>query len=557
MRNWLFILCCLTQTSIGYTQASAWKFQPQLDSLLATKSLGQDAPGFAVCILEKGQIVYEYQSGLANLELKKPIRANTQFNIGSVAKQFTATCIFLLEEQGKLRRSDSIQKYIPELPDFGRTITLDHLISHTSGMFSHVEALNFRTLYKNRFLEPAFIFSFYQKWPAFSFQPGTDFSYNNTAYMLLAMVVERVSGMKTGDFMQKNIFQPLGMNHTQFCLIEADGLTDGTVSYTYLEGKKRYKKENKTHNMLGATGIHCSLQDLALWQLNFEHNRLGKGDPNLIRQLESSYTLNDGTSVHYGAGLVIKNYRGIPTVEHGGGWNSFLLQSRRFPEQGISMLVASNNERSNPFPIADAICDKLLEFKPLPEKSASNLNLLKLPAQNLEGKYLSFNNRLRHIIIEADTLKVRLDESASKRTIALRFDPNSSSDTLLTFLDPTRLYPLQFLLDKKGQVRGFFWNGGDYFECRRYFEKLDETPIPAKKWTGKYKGDGFKQNIHIRRKGKAGVLKLKPKFFLSYRLEPITSSIFRIKGERTIVRFTKQGFVLGDDWTSNLRFLKN
>jgi len=387
----LFLLCLVLFES-GYAQNTTWKFQTVLDSLLLTKAVGANNPGFAVCVVENDKIVYERQTGLANLELQKPITAKTLFNIGSVAKQFTATCIFLLEEQGKLRRSDSIQKYIPELPDFGETITLDQLIGHLSGIYGHVDALNFKTQFKNRFLRESYVFDFYRDWPKLSFPSGTDFAYNNTAYMLLSIVVERASGMKTSDFMDKNIFQPLGMQQTKFCLIEADGLTDGTVSYTYQAGKRRYKKTDDTHNMLGATGIHCSLQDLALWQNNFAHNRLGKGDPNLIRQMETSYTLMDGTPTHYGAGLVLKNYRGIPTIEHGGGWNSFLLQCRRFPEQGISVLVASNNDRSNPFPIADAICDKLFDFKPLPEKTTSNLGQLKIPVQNLEGQYLSFNN---------------------------------------------------------------------------------------------------------------------------------------------------------------------
>ncbi len=554
MRNFLLPLFSLFLLPSGFSQNTAWRFQPQLDSLLATKRPGAQAPGFAVCLIEKGQIVYEYQSGLANLELQKPITAETIFNIGSVAKQFTAACILLLEEQGKLRRSDPIQKFIPELPDFGSVITLDHLIGHMSGLHSHVETLNLRVKFKNKFLNEPAVFSFYQKSPVLAFSPGTDFAYNNTAYRLLSMVIERVSGMETGDFMQKNIFQPLGMDHAKFCLIEADGLTDGTVSYTFKARKKRYKKTNDTYNMLGATGIHCSMRDLALWQNNFDHNRLGKGNPELIRQMETTYRLNDGTPTHYGAGLMLKNYRGIPTIEHAGGWNSFLLQCRRFPEQGISVLVASNNDHSNPFPIADEICDKLFDFKPLPEKSASNLIQLNIPPQNLEGKYLSFNNRIRRVRLDSDTLKIRIEESATKREIALRFDPAMSSDTLLTFSDSTMNYPVQFALNPSGQVRGFYWDGGDYFQCRRFFEKLDEAPVSAKKWAGKYKGVGFKQKVRIRRQGKGGVLKLKPVFFLGYHLDPITPSVFIVRGDRTIVRFSEKGFVLGHDWVSNLHF---
>ncbi|MFN0215282.1 MAG: serine hydrolase domain-containing protein [Saprospiraceae bacterium] len=555
MRTFFLLIFGLLILPLALCQNTSWQFQPKLDSLLSKKSVGAYAPGFAVCIQENGKIVYEHQSGLANLKLQKPITTETIFNIGSVTKQFTAACVLLLEEQGKLRRSDPIQKYIPELPDFGQVITLDHLIGHTSGLHSHLDVLNLRVKYKNSRLSPASIFSFYQQSPVLAFAPGTDFAYNNTAYSILCMVIERVSGMKTGDFMQKHIFQPLGMQHATFCLIEGDALTDGTVSYSYKAGKKRYKKDNSTHNMLGATGVHCSLRDLALWQNNFDHNRLGKGDPDLIRKMETTYHLNDGTPTHYGAGLLLKDYRGIPTIEHGGGWNSFLLQCRRFPLQGISVLVASNNDHSSPFPLADDICDILLTFKPLPEKASSDLNLLSVPSANLEGKYLSFNNRLRHVRRDADTLKISIDESSKKREISFRFNPNLSSDTLLSFYDPITGFPLQFIMAENGRVKGFFWEGGEYFQCRRFFEKLDETPVSTKNWAGMYSAKDFEQKVRVRRKGKAA-LKLKPVLFISYSLKPITGSVFKIPGDRVIVRFSEKGFVLGHDYVSNLTFSK-
>ncbi len=554
MRSFLLFLACSALPQTSFAQNNGWKFQKTLDSLLATKDPGAGNPGFAVCIVEHGKIVYERQFGMASLELKRPIVPETMFNIGSVTKQFTAACILLLEEQGKLHRSDPVQKFIPELPDFGQTITLDHLISHTSGLHDHLEVLGLKSAFKNSRLEASTVFSFYQKSPVLASLPGTNFAYNNTGYMLLNIVIERVSGMKTGDFMQKNIFQPLGMAHSNFHLEEPEGLTDGTVSYTFNADKKRYKKTKAIHNALGATGVHCTLRDLVLWQINFEQNKLGKSGLDFIRKMETAYTLNDGSPVHYGAGLVLKNYRGIPTVEHGGGWNSFLLQCRRFPEQDISILVASNNDHSSPFPIADAICDKLFVFKSFPEKFASNLSVLPLSPENLTGKYLSFNNRLRNVLLDGDTLKITLAEAPKKRPVYLRFDPAASSDTLLTFRDPTSIYPVQFSISKDGAVRGFFWDGGDYFQCRRFFETLKNTNQSVATWAGKYRAKDFNQKIRIRRK--SGNLKLKPVFFLGYPLEPITDSAFKVKDEDIILRFSEGSFILGDDWVSNLKFLK-
>ncbi|MBL7810209.1 MAG: beta-lactamase family protein, partial [Saprospiraceae bacterium] len=328
----LLVLCFLW---IAYPESTAqnanWKFRQPLDSLLQTYSLGKQAPGFAVCIVEHGKIVYEFQTGLANLDQNNPITSNTIFNIGSVSKQFTAACVALLQEQGKLRLTDPVHKYIPELPDFGAEITLNHLISHTSGLHGHIDVMNLAMKYKNERLQPKAIFDFYRKMPTLAFPPGTDFAYNNTAYQLLSIVIERVSGMSTAEFMQKEIFTPLGMKDTRFCLLESEGMPDGTVSYRYQERRKQYIKDNKTHNMLGATGVHCTLRDLALWQDNFDRNTLVKSNPAFFSEMELMYLLNDNTRTHYGRGLLVKQYKGKKTVEHGGGWNSFLIQSRRFP----------------------------------------------------------------------------------------------------------------------------------------------------------------------------------------------------------------------------------
>ncbi len=160
MHNCILLSLGLVLSLQMNAQEGNWYFGNKLDSLLAKKEIGAKSPGFAVCIVDHGEIVYEFQTGLANLELRKPITEETIFNLGSVSKQFTAACILLLEEQGKLKRNDPIQKFIPELPDFGETITLDHLINHTSGLYGHIDVLNLRFKYKNSRLSAKAIFSF-------------------------------------------------------------------------------------------------------------------------------------------------------------------------------------------------------------------------------------------------------------------------------------------------------------------------------------------------------------------------------------------------------------
>ncbi|HLP92858.1 MAG TPA: serine hydrolase domain-containing protein [Saprospiraceae bacterium] len=552
MRILLVLYFLWISISESLAQNVDWKFRQTLDSLLKTYSLGKQAPGFAVCIVEHGNIVYEFQTGLANLELNKPITSNTIFNIGSVSKQFTAACVALLQEQGKLRLTDPVHQYIPELPDFGAEITLNHLISHTSGLHGHIDVMNLAMKYKNERLQPEAIFNFYRKMPTLAFAPGTDFAYNNTAYQLLSIVIERVSGMPTADFMQKEIFTPLGMKDTRFCLLESEGLPDGTVSYLFQEGKKKYRKDNKTHNMLGATGVHCTLRDLALWQNNFDRNTLVKSNPEFFSVMELMYLLNDNTRTHYGRGLLVKQYKGKKTVEHGGGWNSFLIQSRRFPVEGLNILVASNNLKSSPFPIADAISDHILSFANMPKNLSSRLDSLRIPVANLCGKYLASNNKIRIIRVDADTLKVRLDESTSGKEIPVVYAAHKSSDTLVTFFDPATGFVLAFKLAPDKQVAGFFWEGGDYFRCNRWFEKLDERPVPARQWAGRYKTSFYPKKVRIKNKGNSMVLK--PVFFMRYPLEQISPTVFKIRKDGVVIRFTSSGFILGDEWVRNLKF---
>lgn len=555
MRFYFLLLFQLVFVVSARSQQPEWRFEATLDSLLKKYDPGPEKPGFVVCILEKGAIVYERQFGLANLEQKKPMRAETVFNLGSITKQFIATGILLLEEQGKLKRSDPIQKYLPELPDFGQPITLDHLISHTSGLYSFIEVSNLHRKYKNKYLQPKALFAFYQGFPQSAFPVGTDFFYNNSAYAMLKIVLERVSGMPAGDFLQQQIFQPLGMKNARFCLDESEGIPDGCTSYSFNESKKKYKHPKPIQNLAGATGVFCNLHDLAQWQFNFEHNHLGKGGPELIRQMETTHYLNNGASVHYGAGLFLKTYRGIPVVEHGGGWNEFLVQSRRFPESGISVLVASNNPVSNPFRIADAICDKFFVFPDT--MRAFDPGKLPLPSAQFEGIFLSANNRLRLVRMDADTLKIYNKQLGSKKYVSLRYEPTKSSDTLFTFSEIRSGELVQFVAGEDKHIKGFYWAGGDYFVCRRFYERQVQRRLTYAQKTGVYRIQGQKMKIRIKQGLFKRQLKISPAPFVSFRLEPLSDALYRVVGDESLlVRFDGTHMILGGYEVPNLIFTK-
>lgn len=549
--NLLFLFLATAATA----QSAGWPFTAALDSIVLDPKYRPDAPGFAVMVIQDGQIVYERQRGLANLEKRLPIGPETRFNIGSITKQFTAAAIFLLEERGLLNTGDPVQRYLPELPDFGATVTLQHLLSHTSGIPDHFEVAVMQGRYRDSYCNFDKMVGLLRAAPELSFEPGSDFAYCNTAYMLLAMVVERVSGLSMHEFVSQQIFAPLGMTHSNFFQLEADGLPDGTTSYTYRNRPSaRFKHTKPTPNATGATGVQTTLRDFFLWDQNFYQKRLGKGT--LTEKMETSGRLNDGSATHYGGGLLLKNFQGQRMVSHGGGWSSFLMEYRRFPELGISVLVASNNDFSNPFRIADTICRRILPVAVSPAVEA--VGAPSLPAAQFEGTYLSASNFIRQVRQQDGRLFVVISRNGGGETLSrLYFVEQPENRKHLLVFQEEKGCSVVFRLDSTGQkVRGFYWEGGHYFQVERFYEKLDEPAggSALRVFTGKYRSDSRRQTIRIRQKGRR--LVLKPVFFLKYPLEPLGGHAFQVRGETVVIRFGKDEMVIGNDWANGLRLKK-
>lgn len=545
------LLACLF-SEISVSQTVVWPFEKPLDSLVFSKKYRPENPGFAVMVIQNGRVVYEKQNGMANLKKDLKIGPETMFNIGSITKQFTAACIFLLEERGQIRRTDSIQKHLPELPGFGKTITLDHLLGHTSGIPDHFEVAGMQ----NRKIGPFTRFEKMVEWlradPILTFEPGSDFAYSNTGYMLLAMVVERVSGQKIDDFARKNLFEPLGMSHANFFQYEREGLPDGTTSYLFQSKKGRFKHLKPTPNATGATGVQMTLRDFFRWDQNFYHNQFGT--QSLIEKMETTYFLANGAPTNYGGGLFLKPFRGLRMVSHTGGWSSFLMDYRQFPSLETSILVASNNDFSSPFSIADSIC-KLILPPPVAvaEPFKPDLRGLPIKAQKLEGTFLSANNFTRRVRLDSAGLTVVIPSAVKEMRLRLRFQ-KSIGDSLIFLLDE-RGDELIFKMDESKNVTGFSWEGGHFFRVQRFYEKLKPTATASEigLFVGKYRSNARKQTIRVKQNRRTGQLKLKPVFFLSYPLEPIGGAAFQIKGEKIIVRFQSDGLILGNDWVSGLK----
>ena len=318
-----------------------------------------DSPGCAVGIYKDGQIVYKHGYGMANLNDDVPITPATVFHVASMSKQFTATAILLLAEQGKLSLDDDVHKYIPELPDFGEPITLRQLLHHTSGLRDQWSLLGLAGWrYSQDLITDDDVMSVLVRQKALNFKPGDKHLYSNTGFTLLAIVVKRVSGLSLREYTTKNIFEPLGMTHTHFRDDHEEVIKHDALGYEQDDKSKLFRMNLTNFDTTGATSLHTTVEDLQLWDENFYHPRVG--GPALIQQMLERGKLNSGKQLDYASGLVIGTYKGLPTVEHNGGDAGYRSDLIRFPEQHFSTAVLCNFADTNPVDLARQVADILL-----------------------------------------------------------------------------------------------------------------------------------------------------------------------------------------------------
>jgi CubicO group peptidase (beta-lactamase class C family) len=316
-----------------------------------------DSPGCALAVIKDGRIIYKRGYGIADLEHDVPIVPESVFYVGSVSKQFTAMTAALLIQQGRLALQDDIRKYLPEIPDYGTPITVRHLIYHASGLREYLRAARPSELVDNqRVLEIT------SRQPDLLFKPGDRYSYSNTGYGLLAMIVERQSGVRFSQFAEQKIFAPLGMNDSHF----HDDLTRLVRNRAYAYDPKPgggFLAAAPVPNRVGAGGLFTTVNDLFKWDQSLYDGRLGA--PGLIQLIETTGTLNDGRQLETAFGLNIRQYKGLKIIEHGGDLVGYTAQMTRFPEQKFSVICLCNSSNINSRELVNRVTDLFLagQFK--------------------------------------------------------------------------------------------------------------------------------------------------------------------------------------------------
>jgi CubicO group peptidase (beta-lactamase class C family) len=318
---------------------------------IAKAAYPANAPGAAVLVMKDGAALLRKGYGVADIELQVPISPDMIFRIGSVTKQFTAAAILLLEEEGKLSVGDDIRKYLPDYPTEGRTIRIEHLLTHTSGIRSYTDMSTFGDLMREDMAVSKLIDTF--KNEPLAFAPGEKFAYNNSGYVLLGAIIEKASGKPYATFLRERIFGPLGMEHTAYedssKLLpgrakgyDGAGTSGSFVNAAYLSMTLPFS----------AGSLASTVDDLAKWDQALYSNRLLSEAS--LEKWWKPFRLSDGRSTGYGYGWGIYSYQGHPVVGHGGGINGFTCQVLRLPSDRVyvAVLTNRNDESSDPGRVA-------------------------------------------------------------------------------------------------------------------------------------------------------------------------------------------------------------
>lgn len=322
-------------------------WQAELEALFAPYDQ-TDAPGLAVGIERDGEIVFARGYGMADLEHNVPVTPDTIFHAASISKQFTAFSIALLAQENALSVEDDIRVYLPDMPEFEEPVLVRHLISHTSGLRSFGDLFMLGGQEMDSVWRHGQVLSVIERQTALDFAPGSEHTYNNTGYALLAEITERASGQSMRDFLHDRVFAPLGMTHSRIGDDSTEIIPNRALSYApgaAGDNELAWHRQFLNFETIGSTGLKTNVTDLLIWGHNFEE--LAESSPDLFRTISTSAALNDGTPINYAYGLTWQNFAGHRSIGHSGSEAAFRARIAHFPAENVSMVVLSNMHVDN------------------------------------------------------------------------------------------------------------------------------------------------------------------------------------------------------------------
>lgn len=444
------LILIIISVLISTTTFSQTSFKADVDSILKAHVKTESEPGVIVGVVKNREVIYHENRGVMNLEYKLPFNDSTVFGLASVTKQFTSACIGVLVKQGKISIDDDVRKYIPELANYKDTIRIKHLLNHTSGLRNHNVLLDLQGFdYKHRGYTNKMIQELMFRQAGVNNSPGEKMLYSNTNYVLLALIIERVSRMKIGEFAKQEIFEPLKMQKT-FYSKSLENIVENRA-YPYYKANGAYQQPKSLTHCIGAGGMGSTVQDLAKWSNVFLNP---KHDFSYLAQFITELdTLNNGQPMKHARGMFVSPYKGFTTYNHSGRDLGMRTQFICIPKKNLAVIVYTNSEDINAVNISYEILNLFIDEIPAAERQQQTTYQHSISQKNeFKGVYQELNSDLRmEIFLENDTLKalssfgrdatplisesahsfVRVDNSSIVYTF--QTEENSAADLLVDF----------------------------------------------------------------------------------------------------------------------------
>lgn len=470
-------------------------------------------------------MVYQRGYGMSNLEHAIAITPPSIFHVASISKQFTAFSILLLEKDGELSVNDDVRKYIPELPSYGKTITIDHLLHHTSGLRDQWDLLGLADWREDDLITEDDVLRVVTRQKELNFEPGAEYVYSNTGYTLLAIIVKRVSGKSLRDFADERIFRPLGMASTHFHDDHTMIVPGRTQAYEPRRGGG-WRISIPVFDTYGATSLFTTVGDLLKWEQNFTDAKVG--GPALIAKMTTTGVLTDGTPISYARGVVVGKYRGLPTVGHSGADAGYRADVVRFPDQRLAVAALCNLANIDPGDLARRVAEVYLGGEMLPDSAGAAPKAIAISAGELSryaGVY--WNPRTDDVWrfqVRGDTLSLQIGGGIPLTPVSIdRFV--GPGGAMLTFTGQSNAVERLRMA-----VEG---------ERPRDFERL-EPSRPSARDLASYAGRYFSGEINTAYDlvVRGDTLVAVSRRGTEYPLEPVSADLFRSRGMGT-VRFER------------------
>ena len=473
-----YILFCLglfySSNSIGQVLDKN-ELENKIDELVP-KMVNDSTPGLVIGIVQHGKLIFSKGYGMANLSYNIQNNPKMVYNIGSVSKQFLGYAFAMLHVRGDLNIDDPVGKYLEDWPEFEYTVTLRHLLSHTSGYREAYTMSNLagRIIGVDR-LSRKECLDVVRKQPKLEFVPGSHWTYNSTAWVILAEVLEKVTEQTADEWVEKNILIPLEMKDTQIESYVGEVIHNTAESYTF-DKEKGYTNKESNRAIFGAAEIYSNIPDLVKWINNFKTAEIAGKEVNDL--FLKPFILNDGSNSEYALGINNSSYRGLKRFRHTGGHEAFATQLSYFPDQDLGIITISNFGGKG-WLDTSKIADLLLEeYMTAPtDKENQEFEITKEKLEQLEGLYIySLLNGTMTLTIIEDTLTI------DGHTKLIPISQN-------TFLIDKWNTQIQFNNISKEKTQFVFEDGKN-----ETYSKVDKW-IPSKRDLRPYEGDYWSDEL--------------------------------------------------------------